>query len=250
MQLSAGVIDTLVRTTLAERPVGAAARTRGDRDRDRAGRSSRRARPRRVAVAASRGRRHRHRRLRHRLLVSRPVRRYPIDMIKVDRSFVQGAEHDPRDAAISASVVSLAHALGLVAMAEGIESEAAGLAARARLRPRAGLPVRARHAARRARRAARRSGMGVATRGLRARDLPVVPVAPWSSFVGSISELVPAGKHRDAQKRAELLDRDVLQDVGRERSVELAVGLGLALGDGTFASASPLALATRLCASN
>jgi diguanylate cyclase (GGDEF)-like protein/PAS domain S-box-containing protein len=52
------------------------------------------------------------------------LRRFPIDMIKVDRSFVQGVEHDPRDAAITANVVSLAHALGLVAMAEGIESEA------------------------------------------------------------------------------------------------------------------------------
>jgi diguanylate cyclase (GGDEF)-like protein/PAS domain S-box-containing protein len=52
------------------------------------------------------------------------LRRFPVDMIKVDRSFVQGAEHDPRDAAITANVVSLAHALGLVAMAEGIESEA------------------------------------------------------------------------------------------------------------------------------
>ena len=51
------------------------------------------------------------------------LRRFPIDMIKVDRTFVQGAEHDPRDAAITANVVSLAHALGLVAMAEGIESE-------------------------------------------------------------------------------------------------------------------------------
>ncbi|MDP9259438.1 MAG: EAL domain-containing protein [Actinomycetota bacterium] len=52
------------------------------------------------------------------------LRRFPIDMIKVDRSFIQGAAHDPRDAAITANVVSLAHALGLVAMAEGIESEA------------------------------------------------------------------------------------------------------------------------------
>jgi diguanylate cyclase (GGDEF)-like protein/PAS domain S-box-containing protein len=51
------------------------------------------------------------------------LRRFPVDMIKVDRSFVQGAEHDPRDAAITANVISLAHALGLVAMAEGIESE-------------------------------------------------------------------------------------------------------------------------------
>ena len=51
------------------------------------------------------------------------LRRFPIDMIKVDRSFVQGIEHDPKDAAITANLVSLAHALGLVAVAEGIESD-------------------------------------------------------------------------------------------------------------------------------
>ena len=51
------------------------------------------------------------------------LRRFPIDMIKVDRSFVQGVEHDAKDAAITANLVSLAHALGLVAIAEGIESE-------------------------------------------------------------------------------------------------------------------------------
>jgi diguanylate cyclase (GGDEF)-like protein/PAS domain S-box-containing protein len=50
------------------------------------------------------------------------LRRFPIDMIKVDRSFVQGVEHDPKDAAITANLVTLAHALGLVAIAEGIES--------------------------------------------------------------------------------------------------------------------------------
>jgi EAL domain-containing protein (putative c-di-GMP-specific phosphodiesterase class I) len=44
-------------------------------------------------------------------------------MIKVDGSFVQGAVHDPKDAAITANLVNLAHALGLVAVAEGIESE-------------------------------------------------------------------------------------------------------------------------------
>jgi EAL domain-containing protein (putative c-di-GMP-specific phosphodiesterase class I) len=43
-------------------------------------------------------------------------------VIKVDRSFVQGVEHDAKDAAIAANLVSLAHALGLVAIAEGIES--------------------------------------------------------------------------------------------------------------------------------
>ena len=51
------------------------------------------------------------------------LRRFPIDVIKVDRSFVQGVEHDAKDAAITANLVSLAHALGLVAIAEGIESE-------------------------------------------------------------------------------------------------------------------------------
>ena len=44
-------------------------------------------------------------------------------MIKVDRSFVQGVEYDSKDAAITANLPSLAHALGLVAIAEGIESE-------------------------------------------------------------------------------------------------------------------------------
>ena len=50
------------------------------------------------------------------------LRHFPIDMIKVDYSFVQGAAHDPKDAAITANLVNLAHALGLVAIAEGIES--------------------------------------------------------------------------------------------------------------------------------
>jgi diguanylate cyclase (GGDEF)-like protein/PAS domain S-box-containing protein len=52
------------------------------------------------------------------------LRRFPIDMIKVDLSFVQGAEGDAKDAAITANIVSLAHALGLPAIAEGIETRA------------------------------------------------------------------------------------------------------------------------------
>jgi EAL domain-containing protein (putative c-di-GMP-specific phosphodiesterase class I) len=51
------------------------------------------------------------------------LRRFPVDMLKVDRSFVQGVEHDPKDAAITANLASLAHALGLLAVAEGIESD-------------------------------------------------------------------------------------------------------------------------------
>ena len=51
------------------------------------------------------------------------LRHFPVDMIKVDRSFVQGVERDAKDTAITANVVALAHALGLVAVAEGIETE-------------------------------------------------------------------------------------------------------------------------------
>jgi EAL domain-containing protein (putative c-di-GMP-specific phosphodiesterase class I) len=51
------------------------------------------------------------------------LRHFPVDVIKVDRSFVQGVEHDAKDAAITANVVTLAHALGLLAIAEGIESD-------------------------------------------------------------------------------------------------------------------------------
>jgi diguanylate cyclase (GGDEF)-like protein len=50
------------------------------------------------------------------------LRRFPVDVIKVDRSFVHGVEYDAKDAAITANLASLAHALGLVAIAEGIES--------------------------------------------------------------------------------------------------------------------------------
>ena len=51
------------------------------------------------------------------------LRHFPVDVIKVDRSFVQGVGTDAKDAAITANVVSLAHALGLLAIAEGIESD-------------------------------------------------------------------------------------------------------------------------------
>ena len=58
------------------------------------------------------------------------LRRFPVDVIKVDRSFIQGAEHDAKSAAITANVASLAHALGLIATAEGIETTGQLAAAR------------------------------------------------------------------------------------------------------------------------
>jgi EAL domain-containing protein (putative c-di-GMP-specific phosphodiesterase class I) len=51
------------------------------------------------------------------------LKRMPVDIIKVDRSFVDGLGDDPEDTAIVQSVVSLAHAVGVQAVAEGVETE-------------------------------------------------------------------------------------------------------------------------------
>ena len=51
------------------------------------------------------------------------LKRFPIDALKVDRSFVAGLEDDADDAAIVAVTVELARSLGLRAIAEGVERE-------------------------------------------------------------------------------------------------------------------------------
>jgi PAS domain S-box-containing protein/diguanylate cyclase (GGDEF)-like protein len=51
------------------------------------------------------------------------LRRFPVQILKLDRSFVTGVTADPEDAAIVGSTIELAHALGLVAVAEGVETQ-------------------------------------------------------------------------------------------------------------------------------
>jgi diguanylate cyclase (GGDEF)-like protein/PAS domain S-box-containing protein len=50
------------------------------------------------------------------------LKRFPVDLIKIDRSFVAGLGRDREDAAIVRSVIDLAHALGIATVAEGIET--------------------------------------------------------------------------------------------------------------------------------
>jgi diguanylate cyclase (GGDEF)-like protein/PAS domain S-box-containing protein len=52
------------------------------------------------------------------------LRQFPVDGMKVDRSFVDGLGTDPGDTAIVAAIVNLAHTLGLDAIAEGVETAA------------------------------------------------------------------------------------------------------------------------------
>ena len=51
------------------------------------------------------------------------LRRFPVDTLKIDGTFVAGLGHEPQDASIAAAVISLSHALGLDTVAEGIETE-------------------------------------------------------------------------------------------------------------------------------
>ena len=52
------------------------------------------------------------------------LKQFPVDVVKIDRSFVDGLDTNPVDSAIAAAVIGLATAVGMTTVAEGVETVA------------------------------------------------------------------------------------------------------------------------------
>ena len=50
------------------------------------------------------------------------LRRFPVDTVKIDKTFIDGLGTDPHDSALVAAILAMADALGLSVIAEGVET--------------------------------------------------------------------------------------------------------------------------------
>ena len=50
------------------------------------------------------------------------LKRFPVDTIKIDRSFIQGVPGDGDDSTLTQAIIAMAHSLRLQTVAEGVET--------------------------------------------------------------------------------------------------------------------------------
>ena len=51
------------------------------------------------------------------------LRKFPVDVLKIDQSFIHGLSHEPKDAALVSAIIQLGRSLNLNIIAEGVETQ-------------------------------------------------------------------------------------------------------------------------------
>ena len=51
------------------------------------------------------------------------LKRFPIDVLKIDQGFIRDVPQSEDDMAISAAIIAMGHSMGLSVLAEGVETE-------------------------------------------------------------------------------------------------------------------------------
>ena len=52
------------------------------------------------------------------------IKRFPIDVLKIDQSFIREIPQSGDDMAISSAIIAMGHSMGLAVLAEGVQTQA------------------------------------------------------------------------------------------------------------------------------